>query len=369
MPPKPPSYFPSIDILRGFAALSVVAYHVIVHFAWKDFPIEGPLVWFRIGWMGVDLFFVISGFVIGLSAFAEIDKHGTSAFRKPFFQRRLSRIVPLHYFTVLIFVAMVVPQVLFENFWLNAVTHLLFLHNLFPAFHGAINGSNWSLGTEMQFYVLMLVLAPWLLRTAGWKVFCALLLTAWAWRYGCTLILPVAGDQDTNRLFMASTQLPGTLDEFVAGLLLAKLLRSQRAVGTLLRWPLVPIALAIVATWGVLTLFWRFTYWDIPFMVVFYKSLLAGAFFFVVMAACALSSPRWVMLTAPLRYLGTISYGIYLWHLPVLLTLRDLPWLTPQRALPLVVLLTLCLAAASWHFFEQPFIKRFQRPVNPDLRT
>ena len=68
-------YFENIDLLRGFAALSVLVYHVIELSAWKDFPISGPLVWFRLGWMGVDLFFVISGMVIGLSAFKILDKN------------------------------------------------------------------------------------------------------------------------------------------------------------------------------------------------------------------------------------------------------------------------------------------------------
>jgi peptidoglycan/LPS O-acetylase OafA/YrhL len=64
--------FPLIDVLRGFAALSVLVYHVIAHFDWTRFSTSGPLVWFRIGWMGVDLFFVISGFVITLSAFERL---------------------------------------------------------------------------------------------------------------------------------------------------------------------------------------------------------------------------------------------------------------------------------------------------------
>ena len=128
------------------------------------------MVWFRIGWMGVDLFFVISGFVIGLSAMAEIDAQGAAGFRAPFFRRRLARIAPLHYLTGLIFVAMVAPHVLFDGFALNALAHLTFLHNLVPAYHGSINGSNWSLGTEMQFYVLILVLGPWIARHASWKM-------------------------------------------------------------------------------------------------------------------------------------------------------------------------------------------------------
>lgn len=362
MQPKSSIYFPSIDILRGFAALSVVIYHIIEHFSWKAFPIDGWVVWFRIGWMGVDLFFVISGFVIGLSALSEMDSKGVGGFRVPFFRRRLARIVPLHYLTALIFVAMVAPQVLFDGFALNALAHATFLHNLVPGYHGAINGSNWSLATEMQFYVLMLLLGPWIARRASWKMLCAFVCVAWAWRFGVTWYIPESSVNGPVRLFMASTQLPGTLDEFAAGILLAKTLRTERGAGWLQRYGLWSIPLAACAVWAVMTLFWGHTYWDKPLMVVFFKTALAFAFFWVLVAACALNAPLWVTLTWPLRYLGTISYGIYLWHLPILLTLHDLPWLGPERALPIVVGLTLALAAFSWHFFEKPLAKRFSAP-------
>lgn len=353
------AYFPSIDILRGFAAISVVVYHVIEHFSWKNFPIDGWLVWFRIGWMGVDLFFVISGFVIGLSAFSEIDERGSQNFRAPFFRRRLARIVPLYYLTGLVFVAMVVPQVLFDDFTFNALAHLSFLHNLVPAYHGAINGSNWSLATEMQFYVLVLLLGPWIARHASWKMLLLFIFTAWAWRYGVTLYIPADSTNGPVRLFMASTQLPGTLDEFAAGILLAKLLRTERGARWLQSYGLLSFPMAVCAVWAVLTLFWGFTYWDKPLMVIFYKTALAIAFFWVLVAACSLNAPIWVTLTWPLRYLGTISYGIYLWHLPVLLTLHDFPWLGPERALPIVIGLSLALAAFSWHFFEQPMARQW----------
>ena len=104
--------------------------------------------------MGVDLFFVISGFVIGLSAFAEIDRSGANDFKWAFFSRRLIRIVPLHYLTILVFIVFISPELLFSNFWSNLFTHLLFVHNLTINLHGAINGSNWSLATEMQFTYL-----------------------------------------------------------------------------------------------------------------------------------------------------------------------------------------------------------------------
>lgn len=244
-----PSYFETVDVLRGFAALSVVVYHVIELFAWKTFPSTGPLLWFRAGWMGVDLFFVISGFVIGFSAFAEIDKRGPWHFQGAFFARRVTRIVPLHYLTMLAFVVFISPELLFTNFWTNLISHLLFVHNLNLNLHGAINGSNWSLATEMQFYVLMLLAAPWIRIGRWWGIAAVFIVTAWIWRYGVTLFVQPSGQWGTFPIFIAATQLPGMLDEFVAGLLLARLVRSELGIKLLgggggypfksfcLRWP------------------------------------------------------------------------------------------------------------------------------------
>ena len=363
---KPAHYFPSIDILRGFAAISVVVYHVIEVFEWKSYPTDGPLVWFRMGWMGVDLFFVISGFVIALSAFSEIDKRGATAFQEPFLRRRLARIVPLHYLTCLVFVALFVTKLLTIGFFLNAITHILFIHNFFSSFHGGINGANWSLGVEMQFYLLMALAAPWIQRINIWKLAGAFVLTAWAWRLICTYFYPVVGDEGSGQLFQISSQLPGTLDEFVAGILLARLVCSEKGAALLKTAKVWSWPLAAAAAWVTQFVFWRYTYWDLPAMVVFFKSLLALACVLTVFAVCTLNARWWLALTKPLRYLGVISYGIYLWHLPVIWTVKELKWLTPQLALPYVLALTICLAMVSWHWVEKPFIRRFaNKPVNP----
>ncbi len=316
--------------------------------------------------MGVDLFFVISGFVIGLSAFAEIDKRGPWHFQGAFFSRRVARIVPLHYLTMLVFVVFISPELLFTNFWVNLSSHLLFVHNLNLNLHGAINGSNWSLATEMQFYVLMLLLAPWIRIGRWWAIAAVFIGTAWAWRYGVTVFVQPSSQLGPFPVFVAATQLPGMLDEFVAGLLLARLVRSElgkKMLGGGVSVQVVLFALAVIVVSVTLLIYWRYaSFWNYPLMVTMWRSLLALAFALVLLFAISIKVtgvPR--KLLSPLFYLGTISYGIYLWHLPVLLSLKRLAWVSPSVALALGIGLTCVFASMSWHFFEQPFIERLRR--------
>ena len=96
--------FENINLLRGFAAIAVVFYHVITYMNWETFPYQGPLLVFRIGWIGVDLFFVISGFVITRSALA-MWRREPAEFRRRYWAHRLSRIVPLYVLTGVLWIA------------------------------------------------------------------------------------------------------------------------------------------------------------------------------------------------------------------------------------------------------------------------
>ena len=356
-------YFESIDILRGFAAISVVVYHIIEHFNWTSFPTSGPLIWFRAGWMGVDLFFVISGFVIALSAFSGIDRNGPSQFRKPFLVRRLARIVPLHYLTLLVFVIFISPELLFSGFLRNLLAHLVFLHNTSLPLHGAINGANWSLGVEMQFYILMLVIAPWLKTSRWWMIVAVLVGTSWLWRLGVASFVDPSPELGPFPVFFVATQLPGTLDEFAFGILLARLVRSDLFKSTLTtQGRLLLFALTVFLMSVCLRIYWGFAgeYWQSKLMMVVWRSFLGLSLASVLLFAIAwpiTGIARKVL--SPLYYLGTISYGVYLWHLPVLVSLKRLSWLSPNAVLLIAVPATCVFASISWHFFEAPIIARF----------
>lgn len=350
--------YDNVNLLRAFAALSVVVYHVIELGGWKSFPTEGPLTTFRIGWLGVDLFFVISGFVISYSALI-LHRLAPAAFAGQYWRRRLTRILPLYLLTLVLWIAFAWPTFFSHatrDWAWQLFTHLTFIHSFWPATHGAIDGPNWSLAIEMQFYLAIALAIGWIDRTPGWRIWLYGILIAWAWR-ACMVVL-YAGDVPV--LFVRTTQLPGTLDEFGAGIFLAKWILDGRRRMPLKGAPWI-VAGALVG-YGTMKIYWRWAgYWDVPWMVVFWRTALAGLFFCAVAAAVDLPralSRRWLR---PLEYLGEISYGIYLWHLFAIQYVIHVLGARGLESLVAVLGLTVLAAALSWRYFEKPFMNLARR--------
>lgn len=349
--------FDNINLLRAFAALSVVVYHVIELSNWEGYPIAGPLVAFRIGWYGVDLFFVISGFVIAYSAIILYRADATS-FRGRYWARRLTRILPLYLATLFLWLAFFPPPHWNAREWAwQLTTHLTFTHSIWGRTHGSIDGPNWSLAIEMHFYIAVALGIRWLDRVPAWRILIAGIVISWAWRATMFYVYSVDG---AHVVFIKATQLPGTLDEFAAGIFLAKLLLDGKRA-----WfsrPLPWLVAACATGYVAMKVYWaQSSYWDIPAMVIFWRTLL-GAFFMCVVGS-AVALPQWLATRAfaPIEYLGETSYGIYLWHLfAVTWVITQWGW-TDVRALVAVVGATIVLAMLSWHLFEKPFMRLARR--------
>lgn len=345
-----------VDILRGFAALLVVFYHVLSARPWPNFGTIGIGKLPSVGWVGVDLFLVISGFVIGKTA---LDAHGKGLpWRQHYFHRRVTRVVPLYVATLAIWVFLINPQLL-DYEWASIYhigMHLGFVHNLWHETHGSINPPNWSVGLEMQFYLLMAICAPWIARTRLWKMLALWIATAWAWKYGSTLIYPPAASTPIVQFIYAS-QLPGVLDEFVFGICIARLAQTNALHFTwskFVGWAAVAITLLSTA-WITVPL--EQLYWKDANTIIFWRTLVCAGF--AALLACVVMIPYsggWGL--RPFRYLGEISYGIYLWHMPVLVTfVAKTQWQGLQLLLATVAC-TITLAALSWHGFEKLWIKK-----------
>ena len=353
--------FENVNLLRAFAALSVVMYHVIEHSHWTTFPISGPLVTFRIGWIGVDVFFVISGFVITYSGLI-LRAGDRSGFQRHYWERRLTRIVPLYVLTMAVWIAAMYHGFFAQPFrewsW-QLFTHLAFIHSFFTDTHSAIDGVNWTLAIEMQFYLAVALLIGWIERTPAWRIALCAIAVAWAWR-ACMLV--IFGFTDPWLLFMRVTQLPGTIDEFAAGIVFAKIVlaRPEPARGEALAW----LAGAGILGYAAMAIFWsRASYWFFPPMVVFWRTLFAAFLLCVLAAAVRLPqviAHRWLR---PLDSMGEISYGIYLWHLFAIEYVIHVRGMKQLEATAWVLGLTLLAAACSWRWFEKPFMRLARRPA------
>lgn len=324
----------------------------------------------RHGWVGVDLFFTISGFVITLSALHGHQKQG-AGFRRSFAIHRLARIVPLYLLTGLVYLILVSPASLVPSWRAMVVhvgSHLLFIHNLSAVTHGSINGPSWSVALEMQFYLAILLLAPWLARATAWRVLLYAFVMAAAWRFATTWVL-IPGQSNPVLQFIYATQLPGVIDEFALGIVLG--LAVHRSGGTMPRWLAagwVPCLGWLTLSLVLLTIAARIDqalfFWNERIMIVAWRPLLALGFTALLGAAISFpwASKPWL---APLRYLGDISYGIYLWHMLVLMSLlKGVPVLSGGWLGAYVLIGTTALAALTWHLLEKPNLYKYK-----DVRT
>lgn len=373
---------PTLDGLRGIAILMVMIYH--------QTAIIGPTVvdrfmgfWTMGGWAGVDLFFVLSGFLItGILISA---KGGEGYFRN-FYARRILRIFPLYY-AYIAFALLIVPHInhpKLANFaqirgddlwyWTYLSNVLIGIHHDFR--HGFIDIS-WTLAIEEQFYVVWPLLV-FLLSARTLMRLCAILIVgAIAFR----LMLLLSG-ADPITVYVLT---PGRLDSLAIGAFIAVASRSVGGVA-FLRRAARPVLL--VAGGSILLLaiveggFYEYT---VPMQVLGY-SLLA-LFFGSLLTMINQTSPgsrlARVIGWAPLRVFGKYSYALYLCHVPVRATLADTLYGPSQfltlagSPLPGLLIyyvissgLALALAWISWHLYECHFLalKRFfvtQRRLAP----
>lgn len=303
----------SLDGVRALSALAVLLMHTHV-----------PL--FERGGFGVQVFFVLSGYLITSLLVAEIDRTGSVAFW-PFMLRRVRRLVPALVVVVALTTALT-PLLLPVYEPLNMISALLALTyttNLGVAvgLPWAPLAHTWSLAVEMQFYLVWPILIQPLLRLSR--------LAAW-------LFVGWAG------LFLLRSGLAGTISNFsglqlqsVGCLLLGAMVALLPAANGSLAW--VGAAMVLVATFvpgpagDVLR---RMPLLDLG------SALMVSALRQPSSLSRALSWP-------PLTYLGLISYGIYLWHAPFARFFNVYGW---QVSTPIVLALSLALAALSYATVE-----------------
>lgn len=347
--------FDNVDLLRAFAACGVLVFHVII-VGWHDFPHDGAWSVLRFGWVGVDLFFVVSGFVIGHSAVSRW-RAAPQSFAGDYWRHRLLRIVPAYFVALAAWIAIMQPPFLAHPLTAarQILTHVTFTHSFWRDTHGSIDGPTWSLAIEMQFYAAVAVLVAWLAVAPKWRIVAYAFVLSWAWR--AFVFWRHAGDD--MAVIVYSGQLPGCLDEFALGIALARYVLERRTTPARsgAAW-LAAACVTGVLTWWLLRAYYQ-VFWQSAWLVTFWRTLLGLAFACLVGVAVFLPQSWARERAAPLRYVGQISYGIYLWHYTFIEMLAGR--IGSLALLAVTATATFLVAAASWHWLEQPLMALARR--------
>ncbi len=348
-------YYPALDGLRGVAILLVVFLH---NFRFMNY--------FFFGWLGVDLFFVLSGFLITDILMNTVGQPG---FLKNFYLRRILRIFPLFYLSLVIFLVILprfshAPDVHYYTehqgwFWAY-LQNWLFVFR--PPQGDPVLLHTWSLAVEEQFYlvwpfIILLWRKP---KRLLWFALAVLVVTGVA-RY-------VVWTLQVEDLAYSSLYTFTRIDGLCIGAMVALLMRMDR---DLLKknstWLVLGMA-AINFIFYFLNIRRGFT---LPYLAFVGYTTFAFLFGLLVYEAVRGES-RWIRLALdnrPLKFFGRISYGFYVWHWPVYLlffepvktTLLRFSFLSFRQAELIsaiaVTLFAIGVSLLSYYFYEKPFLR------------
>jgi peptidoglycan/LPS O-acetylase OafA/YrhL len=356
-----------LDGLRGIAVLLVLWYHV-----WEISWLPAPVDWMEFvpetGFIGVLLFFFLSGFVITypfLRAQAGIARPPTWGH---FAWRRFTKIVPSYVLSIVVaYLIGYAQRQPYASTGPDVLTHLLFIHTWFPDRYGTINGVLWTLAVEVEFYVIFPLLW-WCFRRSPWLTGAIMVAAAWAWRAW------MAHCCYTTLFAEYEENLPGYLDIFAFGMMSAHLFVR---FGDRIRTTALHYAGPVVAVAGVALLvallqnlfgFRLADQWAGVWQID--KRPLLGAAFSLV-ALGSLCAPWWwqlLFVNPPLRFLAAISYNLYLYHQMIARVL--LQWHVPPyagdphedpfwagRYTTIAFAVTILQATVVTYLFERPLLR------------
>jgi peptidoglycan/LPS O-acetylase OafA/YrhL len=350
-------YFYWVDILRFLAALSILVWHY-QHFYTTSpgiFPmaLHGTIqpfydylsIFYRYGHTSVYLFWVISGFV-----FASIYLRKSVVSAREFFVNRFARLYPLHFLTLLAVAALQILSKSMTGDYLiypkNDGYH--FLLNLgFISHWGfqqgySFNAPIWSVSTEIFIYIVFFFTIPWIVK-GGMKA-----LLFFLGCFGCLVVFQAPGDFWVCGVY------------FYAGCIVFHLWNNFNTY----RWKIIPAGIAGLSA-GLLLIISHFKFAGLLGQVVSFSS--------IVWLAASMDLLDVLKIGRRFKWLGDMTYGTYLWHIPIqIFLLLLLKYFSIGREIVssrgfflLFFSLVIAVAYISFHGFELPMRTRIRRSAKP----
>ncbi|HTC63538.1 MAG TPA: acyltransferase [Candidatus Saccharimonadales bacterium] len=362
---------PELDGLRGMAIFMVVGFHYLEQ---QGSITEGRITpilqrFALMGWSGVDLFFVLSGFLIGGIL---IDARSSPCYFKTFYARRVFRIIPIYYLWILAYLLMTGIAGSYVRHHSNSgltlmrgfpiYAHFVFLQNMmvipFAGLTGAWFSHLWSLAVEEQFYLISPLVVR-LLSNRSLTIFLKYLIVAVPVMRIVLLGLHV-------NLWLVSALMPCRADSLAIGMLAAVYWHKEESRRWLSEQSGILSGILIALFFGVLA-FWKWSpqaeTWGMEsigftWLAAFYVVILLIALARKESLIARLARMAW------LRELGKVSYCVYIIHLVVNVICHSLlrgasPGTTDWRGTAVTFLsaiVTFGIAWISWKIFEGPLV-------------
>ena len=362
---------PTLHGLRAIAALAVLLFHwgssigffpqarafmtvTIFNTSWD----LGMFLDF--GWLGVLLFFVLSGYLLASQLL-----HRDPGLKKVsrFWLRRVLRIYPAFWLqlVLLLMLAGLFPFMPGLSTAGDISRHFLLWINLPPWMTVPMNSVWWTLPVELGFY-LILPLLVLLSDRLGWlKIFAGAMALTICWRYG---VMWFYRGENYSAHQAVLDAIPGALSTFCTGVALAYFLATRSIPEHKWRYGLLTVALLLFVT----MMYWLWvnldSYWTGHWMLGIWNPIMGLIIGSLMLALILpLKGFRWIS-SKPMVWMGNISFGIYLWHYPLLMLLQRTilsEWQSPLLsvlALLITLVATLVLASFSYYFVEKPVMRK-----------
>ncbi len=342
-----------VQVLRGIASLLVVLLHVTANmYEIFDTPFLGNV--FMFGGSGVDVFFVLSGFIITYTSLPFLSK---PAALPAFAKRRLNRIYPIYWIVItgLLLLQLGLPA-FYNTHFTTSFSNLAATYLLLPE-HEMLNGVSWSLTNELFFYFIFTV--AFLLPKPRYSFYCMLLY------FFILLAAAISFPQlPTDNAYLELLLFPMNI-EFFLGVTIAILFKK---LPPSLIYPFLLTGIALFIT-GASLYNLKISVIDANMHPEFERVLLFGVpSFFILLALTSLEFKRAIRVHPFLLTLGDASYSIYLVHLPLAVAALkianrlELKGFLPLQVIGILIIVAVCaVGILVYRFIEKPLINKLNK--------